>query len=360
MTLTTFSTPLDFPAMAALIQNQLDADQHQRQHRRPGLRPPSPRRTAAARSSGTSRPAGCAVTWTATSTSSTRPAPRPDSLQHVVPRLQEQADVAARRQRPDHARPEEAAADVPEAEPGPDDRAARGAARLGLEVPGGEQRSCRTCTSRSRTSTPASVGLARLEGACGGAARRAAPPRFCIACIGSSSNGSLSMIATLFAMSVVIFLLVRLLPGNIIDIMFGGDATATPEAKARRAHQLGLDGSYLSAVLALDQRDLPRRHGHLAPEQPRRSRTRCATALPITIELIVLGLLIAVADRRFRSASSPPCGATASSDYVVARRRPRSASASRTSGSRRCCSIFTSRVFHWVPPLSYVSLFDDP
>ena len=54
------------------------------------------------------------------------------------------------------------------------------------------------------------------------------------------------MIATLVAVSIVIFLFVRLLPGNIIDIMFGGDATATPEAKAAAARQLGLDGSYPS------------------------------------------------------------------------------------------------------------------
>ena len=52
------------------------------------------------------------------------------------------------------------------------------------------------------------------------------------------------MIGTIFTVSIVIFLMVRLLPGNIIDIMFGGDATATPEAKAAAAKQLGIDGSY--------------------------------------------------------------------------------------------------------------------
>jgi peptide/nickel transport system permease protein len=44
-----------------------------------------------------------------------------------------------------------------------------------------------------------------------------------------------SMIATIFTVSIVIFLMVRLLPGNIIDIMFGGDATATPEAREAAA-----------------------------------------------------------------------------------------------------------------------------
>ena len=63
-----------------------------------------------------------------------------------------------------------------------------------------------------------------------------------------------SLFATLVAVSVVIFVMVRLLPGNIIDIIFGGDATATPEQKAAARGAARPDGSYLDAVLALDQR----------------------------------------------------------------------------------------------------------
>ena len=82
------------------------------------------------------------------------------------------------------------------------------------------------------------------------------------------------------------------------------------------------------------------------------------TALPITIELIFLGLLIAVS-------IGIPLGVisavrrNSASDYVA-----------RVGGLigisipdfwlATLLLIFFSRVFHWVPPLSYVSIFKDP
>jgi peptide/nickel transport system permease protein len=165
------------------------------------------------------------------------------------------------------------------------------------------------------------------------------------------------MIATLVAVSVVIFSVVRLLPGNIIDIMFGGDATATPEAKAAAAHQLGLDGSYPSQywrwVKGIFQGDMG-----ISLLNSRPISDILKTALPVTIELIVLGLLIAVV-------IGIPLGVISAvkrnsvSDYV-----------SRIGGLigisvpnfwlATLLLLFFSRVFHWVPPLSYVSIFDDP
>ena len=44
-----------------------------------------------------------------------------------------------------------------------------------------------------------------------------------------------SAIPTLFLVSLGIFLMVRLLPGDIIDILFGGDLAATEEVKEQRA-----------------------------------------------------------------------------------------------------------------------------
>ena len=38
--------------------------------------------------------------------------------------------------------------------------------------------------------------------------------------------------------------MVRLLPGDIIDILFGGDLTASEEVKEQAREQLGLNGSY--------------------------------------------------------------------------------------------------------------------
>ena len=165
------------------------------------------------------------------------------------------------------------------------------------------------------------------------------------------------MIATLVAVSIVIFLFVRLLPGNIIDIMFGGDATATPEAKAAAARQLGLDGSYPSQywrwVTGIFQGDM----GHsLLNSRPISDMLK--TALPITIELIVLGLLIA-------TLIGIPLGVIS-----AVRRDSARDYASRVGGLigisvptfwlATLLLVFFSRVFHWVPPLSYVSIFKDP
>jgi peptide/nickel transport system permease protein len=167
----------------------------------------------------------------------------------------------------------------------------------------------------------------------------------------------LSMIATLVAVSLVIFSVVRLLPGNVIDIMFGGDATATPEAKAAAARQLGLDGSYPSQywrwVKGLFQGDMGI---SLLNSRPISDTLR--TALPITIELIIMGLLIAVL-------IGIPLGVIS-----AVRRNSASDYASRVGGLiglsipnfwlATLLLIFFSRIFHWVPPLSYVSIFDDP
>jgi peptide/nickel transport system permease protein len=165
------------------------------------------------------------------------------------------------------------------------------------------------------------------------------------------------MIATLVAVSIVIFAVVRLLPGNIIDIMFGGDATATPEAKEAAAHQLGLDGSYLSQywrwVKGIFEGDMG-----VSLLNSRPISDILKTALPITIELIVFGLLIAVL-------IGIPLGIIS-----AVRRNKASDYVSRIGGLvgisipnfwlATLLLLFFSRVFHWVPPLSYVSIFEDP
>jgi peptide/nickel transport system permease protein len=166
-----------------------------------------------------------------------------------------------------------------------------------------------------------------------------------------------SMIATLVAVSIAIFLMVRLLPGNIIDIMFGGDATASPEAKAAAAKQLGIDGPYISQywhwVTGIFQGNLGNSYLSQRP-----IADIFASALPITIELIVFGLLIAIV-------IGVPLGVIS-----AVRRNSASDYVSRVGGLAgisipnfwlaTLLLVFFSRVFHWVPPLQYVSIFDDP
>ena len=52
-------------------------------------------------------------------------------------------------------------------------------------------------------------------------------------------------IPTLFATSIVIFLMVRLMPGNVIDYITSGTAVLTPQERQQMEHQLGLDHSYV-------------------------------------------------------------------------------------------------------------------
>jgi peptide/nickel transport system permease protein len=166
-----------------------------------------------------------------------------------------------------------------------------------------------------------------------------------------------SMAATLFAVSVVIFLMVRLLPGNVIDLMFGGDAQATQEQRDAAAEQLGLTGSYfrqywnwISGVFTGDFGN------SLLSQRP--ISDVFASALPITIELIVFGLVIA-------TVIGIPLGVIS-----AVRRNSISDYGARVGGLigisvpnfwlATLLLIFFSRVFHWVPPLTYVSIFDDP
>ena len=95
-------------------------------------------------------------------------------------------------------------------------------------------------------------------------------------------------IPTLIGISIIIFLMVRLLPGDYIDISLGADQSASPEQRAAAREQLGLNGSYPEQywrwISNLFQGDL----GHsLLSSQP--LSDTLATALPITIELVFFG-----------------------------------------------------------------------
>ena len=51
----------------------------------------------------------------------------------------------------------------------------------------------------------------------------------------------LLMVLTLFGMSVLIFVMLRLVPGNIADILVDASGIADPKEKAKIAHELGID-----------------------------------------------------------------------------------------------------------------------
>jgi peptide/nickel transport system permease protein len=164
-------------------------------------------------------------------------------------------------------------------------------------------------------------------------------------------------IPTLFVVSIGIFLMVRLLPGDIIDILFGGDQTASEEIKEQAREQLGLNGSYPEQywrwISGIFQGDFGFSLRNTEPVS-----NIIVKSLQVTLELVLLGLLIAVL-------VGVPLG------VISAVKRDSAADYAARVGGLVGLSIpsfwlatllllFTSRVFGWVPPLNYISPFDDP
>jgi peptide/nickel transport system permease protein len=159
-------------------------------------------------------------------------------------------------------------------------------------------------------------------------------------------------IPTLVATSIAVFLLVRLMPGDVIDYITGGAQTLTPDQRHQMEHQLGLDQSLPAAywhwVRGLVSGDMGK---SLVSTIPVSHTLR--HAIPITAELIVLGLLIALV-------VAIPLGVIS-----AVRRDSVSDYSSRVTALigisipnfwlATLLLIFTSRVLHWVPPLTYVS-----
>ena len=164
-------------------------------------------------------------------------------------------------------------------------------------------------------------------------------------------------IPTLIVVSIGIFLMVRLLPGDIIDILFGGDQTASEEVKQQAREQLGLNGSYaeqywrwISGVL---QGDFGFSLRNAEPVS-----NIVFDALTVTLELVVLALLIA-------TVVGVPLGVLSAvkrdTGWDVAARIGGLVGLSVPSfWLATLLLLLTSRVFGWVPPLVYISPFDDP
>jgi peptide/nickel transport system permease protein len=169
---------------------------------------------------------------------------------------------------------------------------------------------------------------------------------------------SISMLVTLFFISVTIFVMVRLLPGNIIDVLFAGDVEVTPEQKHQALEQLGMKGSWFAQYTHWMGRMLF--HGDFGRSYRSQEPiwTILSHGLHITGELVLLGVVIALL-------VGLPLGAIS----AVRRDRPEDYAA-RTVGLvgisipnffvATLILISLSRVFHWIPPLSYVPFTQNP
>ncbi len=99
---------------------------------------------------------------------------------------------------------------------------------------------------------------------------------------------------TIAAMSIVIFVLLRVVPGNIVDLLFQSAGLVDPSEKQRLAHELLLDRSvaaqYFQWAAALLHGDLGKSYRYGLPAwQIIRPR------IPITVELAVLAMAVSIA-----------------------------------------------------------------
>ena len=113
------------------------------------------------------------------------------------------------------------------------------------------------------------------------------------------------MLLTLFGISVIIFVLLRVVPGNIVDILFDAAGFVDPTDKANLEKELGLNlpiyQQYLNWIGGLLHGDLGYSY---VSEKP--ALQEILPRIPITARLAALALLFS-ASSAFRSASSAPC-----------------------------------------------------
>ncbi len=165
------------------------------------------------------------------------------------------------------------------------------------------------------------------------------------------------LVPTLIGMSLVIFLMLRLLPGDIVDIMVGADPQAGEAARERLREAMGLADpipvQYVRWVGNLLRGD---------PGTSLRSGQPVAellvASLPVTVELALLATLMA-------TLVAIPLG------VVSAVKRDTGLDfAARVGGLiglslpsfwiATLMLLFTSKAFGWVPRTRYISPFEDP
>src|SRR5262245_27926348 len=165
------------------------------------------------------------------------------------------------------------------------------------------------------------------------------------------------MVPSLVGISLAVFLLLRMIPGDAIDALLGTDLTLSPEARASLRRMLGLDVpihmQYLTWVWAALTGDLGR---SLRSSQP--VLELLLLRLPVTAELAALALALSVA-------TALPLGVVSAIhrnsriDFVA--RMFGLLGLSLPSFWLATMLILVASVwFKWLPPLIFVSLRDDP
>lgn len=165
------------------------------------------------------------------------------------------------------------------------------------------------------------------------------------------------LVPTLLGMSIIIFLMLRLLPGDIVDIIAGADAQADSTARAKLRESMGLSDPLWEQYLRW-MGDLLRGDFGTSMRSGKPVSELFARALPITIELAVLSILIA-------SLVAIPLGVISAVkrdtpvDYfarffgLVGLSLPNFWIAT-------LLLLFTSKMFGWVPSINFIPITEDP
>jgi len=159
---------------------------------------------------------------------------------------------------------------------------------------------------------------------------------------------------SLFAMSIVVFLIIRLVPGDPVRTMLG--FRATDENVAMLTHQLGLDRSLLAQYLSFAGGLL---HGDLGQDIVSHAPLAelLAQRLPVTLELAFLSMTLAVV-------VGVPLGVWAATGGIWARRLTEGFVVLGVSIPDFWLGIMLVLVFSallmWLPPTGYVPLAKDP
>jgi peptide/nickel transport system permease protein len=167
----------------------------------------------------------------------------------------------------------------------------------------------------------------------------------------------LILIPTLIGMSLLIFVMLRLLPGDIVDAMVGLDSTITPEAKEALRVSFGLADpwpvQYVRWIGELLRGDLGTSFRSREPITDQLIR-----ALPITLELAFLAIFMSIP-------VAIPLGI-----FSAVRQNSQMDFWARMVGLiglsvpsfwlATLFLLFTSLVFRWVPPVIWVNPLEDP
>jgi peptide/nickel transport system permease protein len=167
----------------------------------------------------------------------------------------------------------------------------------------------------------------------------------------------IALLPTLFFASLIVFVSMRLIPGDVIDLMLAQNDVATSQDRARIEAALGLDQpvltQYFNWVVGVFQGDLGRSLWQNVPVTDQLLAT-----LPITFELGLLALIVALTVAIPIGIYSALRQDTAG-DYV-ARSFSLIMLAVPSFWLGTLVMVFPSVWWRWAPPLEYTPFFQDP